>query len=159
MDLTFKTEKGYFNYRACAIIINDNKLLAMKNNLTPFYFLPGGRVTLNESCEDAVLREVKEELGIDAKITRPLWFAQQFFIDDGSGDKFHELCIYFLVDISGTDLLERGIKFDGIVTKHQERFEWIEFDRLKNEYLYPLFIKEKIYNLPKNFEILTESEY
>ena len=159
MDLTFKTENGYFNYRACAIIINDNKLLAMKNDLTPYYYLPGGRVTLHESAEDAVLREVREELGINAKISRPLWFAQQFFIDDGSGDKFHELCTYFLIDTSGTDLLARGNKFDGLVTKHHERFEWLEFDNLKKEYLYPLFIKEKIYDLPQNFEILTEYEY
>lgn len=159
MDLTFKTENGYFNYRACAIIINDNKLLAMKNDLTPYYYLPGGRVTLHESAEDAVLREVREELGIEVKISRPLWFAQQFFIDDGSGDKFHELCTYFLIDTSGTDLLARGNKFDGLVTKHHERFKWLEFDNLKNEYLYPLFIKEKIYDLPQNFEILTEYEY
>ena len=159
MDLTFKTENGYFNYRACAIIVNNNKLLAMKNDLTPYYYLPGGRVTLHESAENAVLRELKEELGIDAKISRPLWFAQQFFIDDGSGDKFHELCIYFLVDTSSTDLLNRGNKFDAVDPKHHERFEWIEFDNLKNEYLYPLFIKDKIYNLPKNFEILTEYEY
>lgn len=31
MDITFKTEQGIFNYRVCAIITHNNKLLAMKD--------------------------------------------------------------------------------------------------------------------------------
>ena len=68
MDLTFKTKGGIFNYRVCAVIKHNNKLLAMKNNNTPYYFLPGGRVTLHESADAAIKRELKEELGIKAKL-------------------------------------------------------------------------------------------
>ena len=59
MDISFKTEDGRFNYRVCAIIIHDGKILAMKNERTPYYFLPGGRVGLHETAEVAVLRELK----------------------------------------------------------------------------------------------------
>lgn len=158
MDLTFKTENGVFNYRVCAVIKHNNKLLAMKNNNTPYYFLPGGRVDLNETSDNAMLRELKEELGIDANIVRPLWFAQTFFLEDTTNEKFHELCIYYLVDVSDTDLVNQQ-RFEGLVTWNHEVFEWLDIDTLKDQYLYPLFIKEKINDLPEQFEMLTEYEY
>ena len=37
-------------------------------------------------------------------------------------------------------------------------FEWLEFDRLKDEYFYPLFLKKDIFNLPEVFTIRTEIE-
>ena len=64
MDITFKTDSGIFNYRVCAMILHDGKILAMQDDRSPYYYLPGGRVAMGESAEDAVLREVQEELGI-----------------------------------------------------------------------------------------------
>ncbi len=158
MDLTFKTENGIFNYRVCAIITHGNKLLAMKNNNTPYYFLPGGRVALNETADNAIKRELREELGISAKIVRPLWLAQTFFVEDECKEKFHELCVYYLVDVSDTDLVNHE-KFIGLETKNNEVFEWLSIASLNEQYLYPLFIKERINNLPEHFEMLAEYEY
>lgn len=158
MDLTFRTEEGVFNFRVAAVIVVNNKLLALKNDLTPYYFLPGGRVKLDESGETAIKRELKEELGIDTKIIRPLWLVESFFYEDSTKEKFHELCLYFLIDVSNTDLQDKQ-KFLGLETKHHEVFEWLDISTLKDQYLYPLFIKEKIHNLPEHLEILTEYEY
>lgn len=158
MDLTFKTEQGRFNYRVCAIMINNNKILAMHDENSPYYYLPGGRVTLNETAENAVIREVREELNIEAKIIRPLWVNQAFFEEDATGEKFHELCIYFLVDVSHSSIRDRGDKFRGSERRHVHEFEWLPFERLKEEYLYPLFIKEKIYDLPETLVLQTEFE-
>jgi 8-oxo-dGTP pyrophosphatase MutT (NUDIX family) len=113
---------------------------------------------MREAAEDAVIREVQEELGVTAKILRPLWLNQAFFTEDVDGLNYHELCIYYLMDISETDLLSRG---DSFTTKEGNRihtFEWLEFDRLKDEYFYPLFLKKDIFNLPKEFTIRTEIE-
>ncbi len=159
MDLTFRTDNGRFNYRVCAIIINDGKLLAMHDENSPHFYLPGGRVTLHETAENAVLREIQEELDIKAKIIRPLWVHQGFFQEDVTGEKFHELCIYFYVDISHTNILERGNMFCGAEQHHTHTFEWLPFERLKEEYIYPLFIKEKIFDLPQTLTLQTEIEY
>ena len=102
MDITFDTDLGHFNYRACAIIIHSGKILAMKDERSPYYYLPGGRVNLHERAEDAVLREVSEELHIEAKIIRPLGLNQAFFVEDVNRERYHELCLYFLMDISDT---------------------------------------------------------
>ena len=156
MDISFKTEEGRFNYRVCAIIIHDGKILAMKNERTPYYFLPGGRVALHETAEVAVLRELKEELEIDADIVRPLWLNQSFFTEDVSKEKFHEICIYFLVDVSKTDLVERGNTFTMQERHHTLRYEWLKLERLQEEYFYPTFLKEKIFELPETLTIHAE---
>ena len=94
MDITFKTSKGRFNYRVCAIIIHENKLLAMKDEHSPYSYLPGGRVKLHETSEQAILRELKEELKIDCDIIRPLWLNQNFFTEDVNKEQYHELCLF-----------------------------------------------------------------
>ena len=50
------------------LIIKENKILLIKKNGGPYdgkYDLPGGTIEFNESIEDALVRELKEEVGID----------------------------------------------------------------------------------------------
>ena len=158
MDLTFKNKTGTFNYRVCAVILHDEMILATKDQNSPYYYLPGGRVKLHEPAEVAIAREVREELGIEPKAFRPLWLNQGFFTEDVSGARFHELCMYYLVDISKTNLLSRGEIFTMVESGRTYYYEWIPLSRLENEYLYPLFIKKKIYDLPEHLTVLTEYE-
>ena len=158
MDLTFKTDDGIFNYRVCAVILHENSILATKNEGTPYYYLPGGRVKLHETAEAAIERELYEELGVHGKTVRPLWLNQGFFTEDVTGQRFHELCLYYLVDISDTTLLSQGRCFTRTEDDRQYLYQWLPLSDLKDEYLYPLFIKEKIHDLPQNLTILAEYE-
>ena len=92
MDVSFKTNDGKFNYRVCAVMINNGRILAMHDERSPYYYLPGGRVEMGETAEHAVVREVQEELNITPKIIRPLWLNQAFFREDVDGQNYHELC-------------------------------------------------------------------
>ena len=158
MDISFKCENQKFNYRVCAIIVSENKILAMHDERSPYFYLPGGRVALGETAEQAVAREIREELGVTPKISRALWLNQAFFTEDVDNLRYHELCIYFLMDISDTNLTERGNVFTLTEGKHTHTFEWLEFDRLQDEYFYPVFLKKEIFNLPKQFILRTELE-
>lgn len=158
MDITFQTDQGKFNYRVCAMILSGGKILAMHDQRSPYFYLPGGRVTVGETAEEAVLREVEEELHIRAKISRPLWLNQAFFTEDVDKQNFHELCIYFLMDISESDLLSRGECFQSAEGKRTHTFQWLPFEQLKDEYFYPLFLKEAIFHLPETFTLRTERE-
>ena len=111
MDISFTSGNDKFNYRVCAMIISNGKILAMHDDRSPYYYLPGGRVAIGETAENAVIREVQEELGVTSKIVRPLWLNQAFFTEDVNSLHYHELCIYFLMDITDTDLLSRDKNF------------------------------------------------
>ena len=55
----------------CAVIIkNDNVLCCkrVKGKFKNYFEFPGGKVEINEDNISALLREVKEELGIDVKV-------------------------------------------------------------------------------------------
>ena len=158
MDLSFTAGKDKFNYRVCAMMISDGRILAMRDERSPYYYLPGGRVKMGETAENAVLREVREELGITAKIDRPLWLNQAFFTEDVDHLHYHELCVYFLMDISGSDLPSKDNSFTLTEGQRTHLFEWLSFDRLSDEYFYPLFLKKEIFHLPETFTIRTEIE-
>lgn len=158
MDISYVAGNKKFNYRVCAVAINDNKILAMHDERSPYFYLPGGRVAMGETAEQAVIREIQEELGIKASIVRPLWLNQAFFTEDVDNLNYHELCLYFLIDVSGTDILSRGTKFSMQEGKHTHTFEWLNFERLKGEYFYPLFLKDEIFKLPQEFTLRIENE-
>ena len=150
MDITYVSNRKKFNYRVCAIIISNNKILAMHDERSPYFYLPGGRVQMGETAEHAVVREVEEELNITPKIIRPLWLNQSFFTEDVDKLNYHEICIYYLMDISETGLLEKGERFTLNEGHHIHDFEWLAFERLQDEYFYPIFLKTNIYNLGRS---------
>ncbi len=158
MDITFRTPEGRFNYRVCAVIVHEGRLLAMHDGVSPYFYLPGGRVRLHEASADALRRELREELGLEAKIVRPLWVNEGFFTEDVTGERFHELCFYYLVDAGG--LAERGDVFsltDG-ANGRVNTFEWLPFERVRTEYLYPAFIRGAVSRLPDTLTLITERE-
>jgi 8-oxo-dGTP pyrophosphatase MutT (NUDIX family) len=82
--------------------------------------LPGGRVERYENSAHAVLREVKEETGIDTKIVCPLGFA--FF--QSPVDKYSSLAIYYILrPTQKQDVLHRW-KFVDKDKTHQELECW-----------------------------------
>ena len=59
--------------RAAGIIVKDGKLLliAHKKGSNIYWLLPGGGVQYRESLEEALRREIYEELHIDVAVDRP----------------------------------------------------------------------------------------
>lgn len=56
------------HFTASAVIMKNNKVLLIWHNKLNTWLYPGGHIDENENPEDAILREVKEEIGIDVKI-------------------------------------------------------------------------------------------
>jgi 8-oxo-dGTP diphosphatase len=60
----------------CAIIERDGKFLAAKRSFAQshggFWEFPGGKIDQGEDAEEALIREIKEELGADLTINQRL---------------------------------------------------------------------------------------
>ena len=97
MDLKIECAEGKFKFRVCGILEHNGKYLILKMNQNNFYCLPGGHAELFEDTEQAVLREMREELGYDVKINRLVAINQNFFIGN-DGAKMHELGFYYIVN-------------------------------------------------------------
>ncbi|MEY8348179.1 NUDIX domain-containing protein [Bacillus cereus] len=61
--------KTTFHHIVRGVIIKDNKLL-IANYKGHHSFLPGGHVELGEPAECALIRELKEEIGIECEVKR-----------------------------------------------------------------------------------------
>ncbi len=58
---------------ARAVLLNDEGLMAVQHLSVPQYHkLPGGGVEVGESVEEALTREIQEEVGCACEITKPL---------------------------------------------------------------------------------------
>lgn len=158
MDLTFKTPEGNFNHRTVGLFIHDGKVLTMQDEKLSYAYLPGGRISLNESSKDAILREMREELETEVTIERLLWIVESFFTESKTGKRFHEAAFYYLLKPSD-DLLQRGESFElWEEGKHHFVFRWVSFEELKTLDFQPALLKERFADLPEQIEhvIMTE---
>jgi len=78
--------------RSMALITRGDKILVVKHRFPDrsFYILPGGGVESGEDPEVTVIRELKEECGLDGTIIRPL---NVTFKDNGRKEYVYEVSI------------------------------------------------------------------
>ena len=64
-----------FNIRVTGILIEDNKILLVKQKVSNKrnWSLPGGKLEHGETIEQGIIREMKEETGLDVEIIRLLY--------------------------------------------------------------------------------------
>ncbi|MBW2971325.1 NUDIX hydrolase [Candidatus Woesearchaeota archaeon] len=92
-DKPLKEYEGKINVCARAIIENQGRVLLVKRTREPdigFWCIPGGIVNMGETSLDAVIREVKEEVGLDIN-PRFLFYQDSINVVPNH----HWLCLYF----------------------------------------------------------------
>jgi 8-oxo-dGTP diphosphatase len=98
--------KRYTGKTSTAIIPFDkNKILLIKRNTIPFkgyWALPGGRMDPGETIEQTIVREVKEETGLDVAIVRKIGEYVEKGVKDEVEYEYYPTC--FLVKPVGGDI-------------------------------------------------------
>lgn len=156
MDISFKTTEGRFNYRVAGLIVKDNKLLIMQDKGQPYFYVPGGRIKMNEKSEDAVKREIQEELGVEVNVNRMLWINENFFKEETSEEQFHEVCFFYLVELKENEDL-KGNEFVVDEEGKIHTYYWKTLDEIKYINLYPQFLRERIVDLPLHINHIVET--
>ena len=83
-----------------AIILKGESVVLVKRGIEPFkgmWALPGGHVDYNEKVEHAVIRETKEETGLDVKIEKLIGV----YSDPKRDPRGHRVAICYLCAITG----------------------------------------------------------
>lgn len=158
MDITYyNNDKTVFNYRTCAVITDDKRMLLHKGKDDDFWTLVGGRVQMLESSEAAIKREIKEELGENVEINSLLWTLENFF--KLKGNSFHELSTIYSVSLPKDSLLlNQKASFNGL---EGERliYKWFTVNELQELNIKPSFLKERLMCLPDSPSHIIYSDY
>jgi 8-oxo-dGTP pyrophosphatase MutT (NUDIX family) len=87
------TAKTIIRGRACAIVRQAGRILLNRFGGDSFWALPGGAVELGEFSSDALVREMREELGTTVEIGRLVWIVENLF--DYRGTSYTEYGFYY----------------------------------------------------------------
>ena len=130
-DFRTKLNQTVFGVRATALIVKDNRLLVVEDE-DGFYTIGGA----NEATEEAVVREVKEELGVLSRAGQLAFIVENRFEQDGI--HYHNIEFHYLVD-----LLE-----EAPLTMQEDAkplpCRWIALDDLHTVELKPAFLKSAL---------------
>ncbi|HFI0029881.1 TPA: NUDIX hydrolase [Streptococcus suis] len=137
MDFRTRVDNQIFGVRATALIIKDGKIFLTKDSKGRYYTI-GGAIVVNETAQDAAVREVKEELGIDSCVNQLAFVVENQFTHEGID--FHNIEFHFIVEPIG-EMPEKMIE-----GQLKQTCEWIALDNLVNLDVVPVFLAEELPN-------------
>ena len=103
-----------------AVIIKDSKILCVQRGVSKLDYIskkwefPGGKIEENESFEDALIREIQEELRLNIRIEKLFLTVEHTYQD------FHLTMHSYLCETENTELT---------LTEHLD-FKWLEKENL-----------------------------
>ncbi len=90
-----------------ASILIDGKLLLVKRGAQPGFgkwSVPGGLVELGETVKDAMMRETKEEVGLDVEAVKLMDVFDTIMLDANGRVQYDFVVVNFLVRVVGGEL-------------------------------------------------------
>src|SRR3989344_2730092 len=135
-----------FELAVRAIIIDGDRILLCRAKKRDYYFFPGGHVEFGEQAEEALRREIREELGVGSEAIEFIGAAQNIF--EEGGEKHHEINFVFTVSV------DKDQMFFG--EDHIE-FEWKSVDALGQSKVLPEALARKLQQWIKDKKIFWAS--
>lgn len=134
-DLSIIIDGVKFNFRVGLLVKMKKQVLVEYNQDYDFVVLPGGRVKTLESSENALIREINEEMKIDLTNYNLEFIGidENFFELDNI--KYHELYFIYKIEIdeNNEDFKDGMINYDSKVNY----YKWVDIIDLKEVNLLP----------------------
>lgn len=89
---------------------NGIQVALVGNSQRGTWYLPKGGLDKGETIEQAAVREVLEETGLDVNLIRPVKAIQYWF--NARGTRIHKTVHYFLMEATGGDFSRRDAEND-----------------------------------------------
>lgn len=141
-DIRTKIATDRFDVRSSGILIQKGHILVSTED-DGTQTLPGGAVKTGESSQAAVIRELKEESGLDVKTKDLMAVIENFFVYEG--DDYHQvLFLYHLQTVTDSQTLPVISGIEKTIT-----LSWLDLASKKLD-LRPPVLNEVVTNLLAN---------
>ena len=143
-DMCVNCDNELINIRVGAIIIKDGKILMIGNQSADYLYTVGGRIKFGETAEDAIVREVFEETGVQLQIDRLGFVHENYFIGESPsnlGKLVYEVSFYFYMKVPADFApTSNSVTQDN----DQEVLHWVDINN--NIRMFPQFFKTELLN-------------
>jgi ADP-ribose pyrophosphatase YjhB (NUDIX family) len=146
--VSFACEGTRFHYCVDGVCIHQEHVLLCSAGQSDYWFTPGGRVELGETSQQALRREMQEELGEDVTVGRLLWIVENLFMI--GAEPTHEVALMYAVTLPPTSPLlhlahERVTEDAGMTLT----LRWFPLAKLGELDLRPTFLRTAFQQLPQ----------
>ena len=141
-DIKYKDGSFFFLYRVSALIFNKDKtkILLFYGNDSDYYMLPGGKVHELERSEEAIKREINEELGFKDLEFNLVGISEEIVRDKENYIQQITLTYKCIYENEIEKESFKSIESDWI------NFKWVDINKLNNYKIHPSNVKELIKN-------------
>lgn len=91
-DWLFASNEFFCDLRTVGVLVRNNKILVQRDKNGNEYALPGGHIKIGETLENGLIREYREETGVDINIKRLLWSEECFW--EYKGKQAHNIAFF-----------------------------------------------------------------
>lgn len=153
--VTFDIDGDRFVYRVSGVAVIDGRVLLHQfEGEDDFYILPGGRVDVREPAQEAVAREMREELECEVRVERLLWVIDNLFTHKGVDH--HALELIFEIALPEGCMQASGAPWTGAEDlglyggKLELYFSWQPVEELATLDIKPSCLREMLRDLPEH---------
>ncbi|HEX9853798.1 MAG TPA: NUDIX domain-containing protein [Acidimicrobiia bacterium] len=159
-----------FRVRVAGVAVHDGRVLFHRAAHDDFWALPGGRVAAGETLAEALVREIQEEVGVEAVAGPLLWVIENFFDHPsllrsppaGPPVAHHEIGHYLQLTLppplrAAGDFT--GVEMRGTADEYVLEFSWFSVDELDGVDVRPRIVGDLLAEpLPAGMRTIVVSE-
>ncbi len=144
-DFLFAGDDYTCGIRTVGVLIKDNMIFVQREKDGNEYALPGGHVKVGETLESGLIREMKEELGVEIRCDRLLWSEESFW--EWNGKRAHTIAFYYQISLRDKLAIPESGEFVSQKDNCNVVLGWMPIEELQKVTIYPVFLKNEIYHL------------
>jgi len=145
-----------FKLRSAAILVRDGRLLLHRGTDQDVWYLPGGTGEFGETSRDTLVRELREELYVDADVGRLLFVVEHFF--ETPARRWHQIASLFETSLPADCDAVRRETWEDDQPDGRVIFRWTPLAELQSLRFAPGFLATAIRDLPREPRHLVHRE-
>lgn len=101
-------ERIFLNFAAAIVTDEQGRVLLQQRGDVDGWGFPGGGMELGESAEETVIREVREETGLEVRVEQLIGVYTKYLDSYPNGDQAQTIGIFFVCSVIGGTLRADG---------------------------------------------------